>query len=83
MNFNSPNAEGEGDSETVIRTNALEQGVLALPEPVFLPSGRKASYVRAAFSLLREDRVEEAVMWLRQTILDAREANAASEVAGT
>ena len=82
MNSNSPDAEGEGDSEAIIRTNALEQGVLALPGTVFLPNGRKTSYVRASFSLLSEDRVEEAAKRLRQAILDAREATVAPEVVG-
>ena len=79
LNSNSPNAQGEEDSESIIRTNALERGVLALPGTVFLPNGRKTSYVRAAFSLQSEDRVEEAVKRLRQAILDAREATAAPE----
>ena len=83
MNSNGPDSEGEGDSEAIIRKNALEQGVLALPGTVFLPNGRKTAYVRAAFSLLSEDRVEEAVERLRQAILDAREGAAASEVVGT
>ena len=56
----------------IIRRNGLERGVLALPGTVFFPSGKKTSYVRAAFSLLSEDRVEEAVKRLRLAILDAR-----------
>ncbi|TBU41945.1 PLP-dependent transferase [Dichomitus squalens] len=63
----------EGDSEAVIRTKALENGVLALPGTVFLPSGRKTTYVRASFSLLPEDQVDEALRRLRETILKARE----------
>ncbi|KAJ2966423.1 hypothetical protein NUW54_g13811 [Trametes sanguinea] len=51
-----PGAEGSGeeDSESLIRTKALEKGVLALPGTVFLPDGGKTAYVRAAFSLLDE-----------------------------
>ena len=79
---NNPNGHGEEDSESIIRTNALERGVLALPGTVFLPNGRKTSYVRAAFSLLSEDRVEEAVKRLRQAILDAHQATAALEAVG-
>ena len=45
----------------MIRTKALENGVLALPGTIFLPSGRKTTYVRASFSLLPEDQVEEAL----------------------
>lgn len=66
-------AEGEeGDSESIIRTQAFERGVLALPGTVFLPNGRKTPYVRASFSLLGEEEVDEAVKRLRATILDAR-----------
>lgn len=62
----------EGDSESLVRTKALENGVLALPGTVFLPSGRKTAYVRAAFSLLDGDDVDEALKRLRQVIIDAR-----------
>ena len=70
---NDPNSE-EGDSESVIRTRAFERGVLALPGTVFLPNGRKTAYVRASFSLLAEDQVEEAVKRLRDTLLEVRGA---------
>lgn len=62
----------EGDSESIIRTKALEKGVLALPGTVFLPSGRKTAYVRAAFSLLDGGDVDEALRRLREVIIDAR-----------
>ncbi|KZT67413.1 PLP-dependent transferase [Daedalea quercina L-15889] len=62
----------EGDSESLIRTKAYERGVLALPGTVFLPRGGKTAYVRASFSLLGEEEVEEAVKRLRETILEAR-----------
>jgi len=55
----------------------------ALPGTVFLPNGtygRKTAYASASFSLLSDDRVEEAVKRLRQAILDARETTTASEV---
>jgi tryptophan aminotransferase len=64
----------EGDSEDVIRTKAVERGVLALPGTVFLPNGRKTAYVRAAFSLLPPEEVEEAIKRLRDVILDAKKA---------
>ncbi|EKM58576.1 uncharacterized protein PHACADRAFT_207395 [Phanerochaete carnosa HHB-10118-sp] len=64
----------EGDSESIIRTNAVERGVLALPGTVFLPNGRKTAYVRAAFSLLPPEEVEEAIKRLRDVILDAKKA---------
>ncbi|PFH46195.1 hypothetical protein AMATHDRAFT_77778 [Amanita thiersii Skay4041] len=65
-------ANGEEDSEVVIRTKALERGVLALPGTVFLPNGRKTAYVRASFSLLEEADVEEAMKRIRQAVLDSR-----------
>ena len=67
------NTAMEGDSEAIIRTKALENGVLALPGTIFLPSGRKTTYVRAAFSLLLEDQVDEALRRLREVVLKARE----------
>lgn len=66
------NPEYEGDSDDIIRNKALENGVLALPGTVFLPNGRKTAYVRAAFSLLPEDQVDEALKRLRTVILQAR-----------
>ena len=69
-----PGAEGaeEEDSEAVIRTKAVEKGVLALPGTVFLPDRGKTPYVRAAFSLLEEPDVEEAMKRLRGVVLEAR-----------
>ncbi|KAJ6459452.1 TdiD protein [Mycena vitilis] len=60
------------DSGRVVRTQAFERGVLALPGTVFLPNGRATPFVRAAFSLLGEDEVDEALKRLRDTILAAR-----------
>lgn len=62
----------EGDSFDLIRSKAFENGVLALPGTVFLPDGRKTAYVRASFSLLSEEDVNEALRRLRVTILEAR-----------
>lgn len=62
----------DGDSEAIIRTNALEKGVLALPGTVFMPDGRKTAYVRASFSLLCEEDVNEALRRLKEVILEAR-----------
>ncbi|KAJ7447080.1 PLP-dependent transferase [Mycena galericulata] len=50
-------------------------GVLALPGTVFLPNGRTTAYVRASFSLLSPEEVDEAVKRLRDTILEVRAAN--------
>lgn len=64
----------EADSKTLIETHAFANGVLALPGTVFLPNGSKTPYVRASFSLLAEEEVEEAVKRLRKTILEVRKA---------
>ncbi len=66
--------DGVGDSESIIRTKALERGVLALPGTAFLPNGRKTAYVRAAFSLTGEEEVDEAIRRLRAVILEDRAA---------
>ncbi|PSR72348.1 hypothetical protein PHLCEN_2v11796 [Hermanssonia centrifuga] len=63
---------GENDSDSVIRTTALERGVLALPGTVFYPNGRKSAYVRASFSQLDEKQVDEALKRLREALLDGR-----------
>ena len=63
---------GEGDSDQVIRTKALERGVLALPGTVFFPNRRTSAYVRASFSQLGEQDVDEALRRLRTAILDSR-----------
>lgn len=60
----------EGDSFDLIRSKAFKNGVLALPGAVFLPDGRKTAYVRASFSLLSEEDVNEALRRLRVTILE-------------
>ncbi|KAF9648720.1 PLP-dependent transferase [Thelephora ganbajun] len=62
----------EGDSFDLVRNKAFENGVLALPGTVFLPDGRRTAYVRASFSLLSEEDVNEALRRLRVTILKAR-----------
>jgi len=62
----------EGDSLDLVRNKAFENGVLALPGTVFLPDGRKTAYVRASFSLLSEEDVNEGLRRLRITILEAR-----------
>jgi len=76
--LNDPAKPGvhEEDSETVIRTKALEKGVLALPGTSFLPNGGKTAYVRASFSLLEEDKVEEALRRLKVTLIEARNSRA-------
>lgn len=66
---------GEGDSAQIVRTEAFERGVLALPGTVFLPNGRTSAYVRAAFSLLSAEEVDEALRRLRETVLAVKAAS--------
>ena len=61
----------DADSDHLIRTKALERGVLALPGTAFLPNGGKTGYVRASFSVLDEVDVDEAVKRLRDVVLAA------------
>ena len=70
-----PGLEGEEeDSESLIRRKALEKGVLALPDTIFLPDDGKTPYVRAAFSLMDEADIEEAIKRLRAVVLETRGA---------
>ena len=46
--------------------------MLALPGTVFLPDGGRTPYVRAAFSLLDEADVEEAIKRLRAVVMETR-----------
>jgi DNA-binding transcriptional MocR family regulator len=62
----------DGDSESVIRTKAFAGGVLALPGTVFFPNGERTAYVRASFSLLDEELVNEALRRLRVVLLTER-----------
>ncbi|KAJ7253440.1 PLP-dependent transferase [Mycena rebaudengoi] len=66
----------ESDSAAFIRTTAFAHGVLALPGTVFLPDGRRSAYVRAAFSLLGEAEVGEAVRRVREAVLGVWAAHA-------
>jgi len=68
----------DGDSASVIRTKAFEGGVLALPGTVFFPNGARTAYVRASFSLLEEEQVNEALRRLRVVLLRERELSRGS-----
>jgi len=68
----SENAE-DGDSEALVRTKAFENGVLALPGTIFLPNGKKTAYVRASFSLLEEDQVNEALRRLAEVLRNGQQ----------
>jgi len=62
----------DGDSASIIQTKAFEGGVLALPGTVFFPNGARTAYVRASFSLLEEEQVNEALSRLRVVLLKER-----------
>jgi tryptophan aminotransferase len=55
------NESPEGDSEQLIKTKALEHGVLALPGAAFFANSRKTAYVRCAFSMVSEEEVDEGL----------------------
>lgn len=62
------NEAPEGNSESLIRRKAIEAGVLALPGTSFFVSGKPTPYVRAAFSLLPEKDVDEALRRLAEIV---------------
>jgi len=64
----------EGDSNQLIRTKALERGVLALPGSAFFPHERTSAYVRMPFSLLSEEEAEEGIRRLAQVVREERDA---------
>ncbi|KAI0090982.1 PLP-dependent transferase [Irpex rosettiformis] len=64
--------DGPGDSDALIRSKAFERGVLALPGTAFYPNKRTSAYVRASFSMLGEDEVDEALRRLKEAIIQAR-----------
>ncbi|KAG8794947.1 hypothetical protein FRC12_019737 [Ceratobasidium sp. 428] len=63
----------KSDSFHLVRTRALAKGVLAVPGAAFYPSGRKTSHVRAAFSVLGEDDVDEALRRLAGVVREVIE----------
>jgi tryptophan aminotransferase len=73
LQINASLESEDGDSETLIRTKALEKGVLALPGTVFLPDRKRSAHVRAAFSLLGEEEMEEALRRLACLIREEQE----------
>jgi tryptophan aminotransferase len=56
-----------------VRTKAFENGVLALPGTIFFPNGTKTAYVRASFSLLEEDQVNEALRRLGEVLRNGKQ----------
>ena len=64
------------DSEEIIRNKAFKNGVLALPGTSFMPDGKRTPYVRASFSLLEPDTVDEALKRMREVLLEAKGSSA-------
>ncbi|KAG8748088.1 hypothetical protein FRC10_008821 [Ceratobasidium sp. 414] len=58
----------DGDSERLIREKAVEHGILALPGTAFYPNGEKSAFVRAAFSLLSPEDVDEGLRRLAEVV---------------
>lgn len=57
-----PQADGsEADSEDIVLTKGVQNGVLALPGASFYGVARNTAYVRASFSCLPESQMEEAI----------------------
>ncbi|KAJ7676695.1 hypothetical protein DFH06DRAFT_1291641 [Mycena polygramma] len=50
----------------------IAKGVLAVPGTAFMPLGGPTPYVRVSFSVVDEERAEEACKRLREAILEAR-----------
>lgn len=63
---------GNEDSEELIREKAFKKGVLAMPGAPFMPDGGPTQYVRASFSLLEPDEIQEALRRLRDVLLEER-----------
>lgn len=57
-----------GDSRELIEKKAFKAGVLALPGGVFFAGGRRSAFVRASYSLLEEDEVNEALKRLAEVV---------------
>ena len=66
---------GTEDSDEIIRRKAYKKGVLALPGKSFMFNGAPTPYVRAAFSLLEPEVVDEALRRLREVLLEEREVH--------
>ncbi|KDQ13584.1 hypothetical protein BOTBODRAFT_33591 [Botryobasidium botryosum FD-172 SS1] len=66
--------DGDGDSNHLIQTKALERGVLALPGSAFFPNGRMTAYVRVAFSVLTEEQADVGMRRLAEVVREERDA---------
>jgi tryptophan aminotransferase len=62
----------DADSEEIVRVKAVSKGVLAVPGTAFMPLGGATPFLRVSFSLIEEDKADEACRRLREAILEAR-----------
>ncbi|KAL7004445.1 hypothetical protein EMMF5_005996 [Cystobasidiomycetes sp. EMM_F5] len=62
----------EGDSFAIVRTKAVEKGVLAVPGASFMPRGGKSPCVRVSFSLATPEQADLGFQRLREVIDDVR-----------
>ncbi|KAF8190976.1 pyridoxal phosphate-dependent transferase [Mycena galopus ATCC 62051] len=65
------------DSSEIVLGKAVNNGVLAVPGTAFMPLGGVTPFVRVSFSLIEEDKADEACRRLRAAILEARAEAAA------
>ncbi|KAJ7106425.1 pyridoxal phosphate-dependent transferase [Mycena crocata] len=68
------------DTWELVTGRAVAKGVLGVPGQAFMPLGGPSPFLRVSFSLIEEDRADEACRRLREVILEARaEAEAAGK----
>lgn len=60
------------DSKVLGLGKGVEKGVLTVPGQAFMPLGGATPYIRVSFSLIEEDKAEEAFRRLREVVLAAR-----------
>ncbi|KAG0147317.1 hypothetical protein CROQUDRAFT_76724 [Cronartium quercuum f. sp. fusiforme G11] len=72
LNIAKPGDEDNADSNALVATTALKNGVLAVPGHEFMPSGRKTVFVRTSFSLIDEETADEGFRRLANAIKEAR-----------
>lgn len=65
---------GINDSFDLIRTKAVEKGVLLVPGIEFLPIRCECGYVRASYSMATTEQMETALIRLRDLLLEEKKA---------
>lgn len=68
LNLRPSNGSEEGDSNVLIAQRAVAKGVLAIPGTSFFPNGRMSAYVRASFSTIAPENVDEALRRLAEVV---------------